>query len=159
MKTVFLVVAHAYMYPTPSSKWGQRHAWPRQKSTVTWGNKHIWSPPLRIADIHMCVYVPVSGLDLPLSPTLIDADTWEGPVYDSPQPVHIKSCSVMACEHQHHLLTSRLTARSPHRPSTDSLQPKIAVKSYSRSQGVPNKNIHMCEFATAGNALPPAWGV
>lgn len=113
----------------------------------------IFDLPHHFADIYTCVYVPLSDLDLPLSPALIDADTWEGPVYDSPQPVHIKSCSLMACEHQRHLSTSRLDACSLHRPSTDSLQLKIAVKSYSWSQGVPNKNIHMCEIATAWKAL------
>lgn len=131
---------HTHIYPTPGSKWGRRHAWPRQKGTVTWVIS-IFDLPHHFAEIYTCVYVPLSDLDLPLSPVLIEADTWEGPVYDSPQPVHIKACSLKACEHQHHLSTSRLDARSLHRPSTDSLQLKIAVSLTAEAKVFPIKTL------------------
>lgn len=84
-----------------------------KKGTVTWLIS-IFDLPRHFVEIFTCVCVPLSDLDLPLSPALIEADTWEGPVYDSPQPVHIKSCSLKVCEHQHHLSTSRLDACSLH---------------------------------------------
>lgn len=42
MKTVFFGgCAHICTHPTWGSNWGQRHAWPCQKSPLTGGNKHI----------------------------------------------------------------------------------------------------------------------
>ena len=75
----------------------------------------IFDLPHHFAEEYSCVYVPLSDPDLPLSPVLIEADTWEGPVYDSPQTVHIKACSLY--EHQHSLSTYKLDALS----STESL--------------------------------------
>ena len=107
---------HTRTLPTPGSKWGWRHVWPCQKCTVTWVIS-IVDLPHHFVELYMCVYVPLSDLDVPLSAVLIEADTWEGLVYDSPQPVHIK----VWYEHQLHLLTSSLDACSLHRPSTDNL--------------------------------------
>ncbi len=140
MKTMFVVVTQTHIHPTRGSKWGQRHAWPRQKGTVTCVIS-IFDLPHYFAEKYMCVCAPLSGLDLPLSPALIEADTWEGPVYDSPQPVHIKSCSLKVRKHQHHLSTSRLDARSLHRPSTDSLQLKIAVSVIAEVKVFPIKTL------------------
>lgn len=44
MKTVFWGF-FACIHPTLGSKWGQCHAWPSQRGTLTWGNKHVWSLP------------------------------------------------------------------------------------------------------------------
>lgn len=130
----------AYMHPTPGSKQGQCHAWPSQKGTLTWGNKHVWSLPSLHRPICICVCVPLRDLDL--ARFCSHERGWHSRTASlySLQPVRIKSRPLMACEHQQHLSLPRSDACSVHRATTDTLQLKIAFRSSSWSQGVPNKS-------------------
>lgn len=140
-----------HIHPIPSSKWGQCHAWPPPKGTVTWGNKYIWSPPPPHSHIYMCVSTPVR----PWSPTFCSTKRgWHSRTVWFPS---LFTLSRVLYWHANTNTTSQPLGLM-HVPSTDSLQLKIAFKSYSWIQGVPNKNIHMCEIATASPLLtPPTW--